>query len=142
MLKSVNVHSLNYNLNKRNVHNLVRSLQQEFNFRIASLLINFINSNEITVLNKKHLEHHYSTDIITFDYSENEQEIDAEIFISMDDASKNSQIHNVSLNEELNRLVIHGILHLIGFNDITQKEKKIMTFEENRLIKRNIFTLL
>jgi rRNA maturation RNase YbeY len=129
-------------VNKASVHKLVKAIKEDLNFKIADLTINFINSDKLKELNRKHLKHNYPTDIITFNYSGSLSNLDGEIFISFEDALINSKKYRVSLNNELIRLIIHGILHLLGYNDKTASEKKIMKSLENQLTYKNIFTLL
>ncbi|MBS4035677.1 MAG: rRNA maturation RNase YbeY [Ignavibacterium sp.] len=129
-------------VNKASVHKLVKAIKEDLNFKIADLTINFINSDKLQELNRKHLKHNYPTDIITFNYSGSLSNLDGEIFISFEDAIINSKKYRVSLNNELIRLIIHGILHLLGYNDKTASEKKIMKSLENQLTYKNIFTLL
>ena len=93
-------------------------------------------------MNAKFLNHYYSTDIITFDYSEDRNGIDAEIFISIDDAESNARKYKVHLKNEITRLIIHGILHLLGYDDQQKKDKIIMKRKENDLLNRNKFILL
>ena len=131
-----------FRVNKIRIHTLVNSLKKELNFSISSLPINFISSSEITIINKKYLNHNYSTDIITFNYSGSKDDLDGEIFISYDDAEKNSRKFKNSLAEEIFRLVIHGVLHLLGYDDMKAKDKKIMKSLENQLLNRNKFLLL
>ena len=83
-----------------------------------------------------------ATDIITFNYSNVLDQIDGEIFISIEDALNNSKKYKVSLSDELVRLVIHGILHLLGYDDLNTSEKKIMKRLENKLLSKNNFGLL
>ena len=101
--------------------------------------INFISSDEITIINQKYLKHNYSTDIITFNYSGNLNNLDGEIFISYEDAESNSTRYKNTLNEEISRLVIHGMLHLIGYDDIKEKDFKKMKKLENQLLNKYKF---
>ncbi len=142
MVKNLKVFSSNkqYNINKIRVHKLVSNLKKELNFRITSLPINIISSIEITIINKKYLKHNYSTDIITFNYSGDNKILDGEIYISYEDAKANSKKFRNSLPEEILRLVIHGILHLLGYDDLREKEYKIMKRLENRLLNKYKFT--
>ena len=131
-----------FKVNKIRILKLVNNLKKELNFSISSLPVNFISSSEITIINKKYLNHNYSTDIITFNYSGSQNNLDGEIFISYDDAKKNSHKFKNSLAEEIFRLVIHGILHLLGYDDIKAKDYKIMKRLENQLLNRYKFLLL
>lgn len=135
MIKNVHIYSISgFKIDKIKIHNLLSFLIKQLNISINSLEINFINSKEIKRLNKKHLSHDHSTDILTFGYSDTKEEIDGEIFISIDDAKENSKTFNVSLQNELFRLVIHGILHLIGYDDIKEADRKEMKYSENLLL--------
>ena len=131
-----------YKINKLQVHKLVNYLRQELNFSISSLPINFISSGEITTINKKYLKHNYSTDIITFNYSGSTKNIDGEIFISFEDAEENSKRYKNALSEEFLRLVIHGTLHLAGYDDMNLRDYKIMKRLENKLLNKYKITLL
>ncbi len=130
-------------VSKSKIHKLVKLLSIELNFKITSLEISFINAEQIHTLNNSYLNHDYSTDIITFDYSNNNiAYLDGEIFISVDDAILSAKKYKVKLNEELGRLVIHGILHLLNFNDQMMSDKIIMKRMENRLLYKYKFVLL
>ena len=74
------------------------------------------------------------TDVITFDLSDNNKNLEAEIYISWDRINDNSKKYNEKLDDEVKRVVIHGCLHLIGFNDSTKEEKKIMRKKELKYI--------
>jgi probable rRNA maturation factor len=118
------------------VHKSVSFLKKQLNFQLKALVINFVSSEEIIKINSDYLKHHYATDIITFDYSETNSDIDGEIYISLEEAHKNSGIYKSSLNEEIIRLVTHGVLHLLGYNDLQQKEKKKMKALEDDLVDK------
>lgn len=141
-MKKLRVYSVTKNLNKIKVHYLVQSLSTELTFSLLNLEINFISEESILDINKRFLKHNYSTDIITFNYSGEAKHIDGEIFISIDDALINSKKYKVSISEELVRLVIHGVLHLLGYDDQTSSDKKIMKRLENKLLSMNNFVLL
>lgn len=142
MIRNLHVSSSNNKIIKNRVHRLVGLLKNELNFSIQSLFINFASGEEIHKINKKYLSHDYSTDIITFNYSGSHLELDGEIYISLDDALNSSQKYKVSLNSELKRLTIHGLLHLSGYNDIEKKDKKRMKTKENNLLNMYKFALL
>jgi probable rRNA maturation factor len=142
LIKNLFVYSENRNLDKKRVHNLINSLKLELQFTIQSLYINFIDSEKIREINKEYLNHNYSTDVISFNYSGSNNELDGEIFISLDDAVGFAEKYKVSLNSELKRLVIHGILHLIGFDDNNKSNRSKMKKMENSLLNKNNFALL
>ena len=141
MVKYLTVYSQNSSINKRAVHSLITSLKEEYQFEITSLSISFIKSSELLKINREYLGHDYETDIITFNYSKKKKIIDGEILISFEEAKQNAKKYNVSFEKELMRLVIHGVLHLLRFDDKNAISKKIMKKEENKLINRFNFTL-
>ena len=82
-------------------------------------------------INNKYLDHDYYTDIITFDNSDRELEIEGDIFISIDRVRENAKSNNIQITDELNRVIIHGLLHLMGYNDKSADEKKVMSEKED-----------
>ena len=82
----------------------------------------FINDGNLLEINSKYLQHDTYTDIITFEYSEGKK-VSADIFISIDRVKENSIKFATTAELELNRVMVHGILHLLGYNDITDAEK-------------------
>lgn len=141
-MKNLRVYSITKNIKKTKIHDLVKSLSFQLDFNMSNLEINFISGEDIRLINKTYLNHHYTTDIITFNYSDVVKQIDGEIFISIEDALTNSKMFKVTLSDELVRLVIHGVLHLLGYNDQTISDKKIMKRLENKLFSKNNFILL
>jgi metalloprotein, YbeY/UPF0054 family len=97
--------------------------------------INFILSSDdyILKINQDFLSHNYFTDIITFNYNEGIS-LSGDIFISIDTVRKNAEIYKVSFENELLRVMIHGILHLIGFDDRSMVDRDVMRNEENRCL--------
>ena len=141
MAKNLQVFSHDSSINKRAVHSLISSLKKEFHLDISSLSISFINSEELRDINKEYLNHDYETDVITFNYSKKLKEIDGEILISFEEAKRNAKNFNATYGKELSRLVIHGMLHLLNFDDKDQKSKKIMKQTENKLTLKYNFAL-
>ena len=142
MVKNLQIFSEESLLKKKAVHSLVSSLKSELKLGISFLSISIITSSELRQLNKKHLKHDYNTDIITFNYSNVKNNIDGEILISFEDAMLNSKKYKVKYEVEILRLIVHGFLHLIGFNDNNKKNKIKMKSMENKLINKYNFTLL
>lgn len=85
-------------------------------------------------INNEYLKHNYFTDVITFDYSE-ANILSGDIFISIDRVKDNSTSYNISFNREFFRIIIHGILHLIGYDDKTEEDKLVMTSKEDESLK-------
>jgi rRNA maturation RNase YbeY len=121
---------------KRTVKNIILALANEFGIKDIFIEVNFVSSDTLLRINKKYLHHNYRTDIITFDYSNERNILDGEILISLEDAWKNSKSYKVSFDNEVMRLVIHGILHLLGFDDITNYKRKKMKALEDKLINK------
>lgn len=94
----------------------------------------FCSDAYLLEINKKYLEHNYFTDIITFDYVEGER-VSGDIFISVDRVHENAELFKTSFSDELNRIIIHGVLHLVGFKDKSAEEKKVMTDMEDFYLK-------
>jgi probable rRNA maturation factor len=127
--------------NKRIIHVIVGYLKNELDFCINEVNINFISSEQIIRINDKYLKHNNSTDIITFNYSGNNHDLEGEIFISVDDCRNNAGIFGVKFKEELIRLIIHGFLHLLGYNDNKKQEKKKMFQLQENLLNNCKFAL-
>ncbi len=119
---------------KKEIHSLVLQLKKKLNFTIEFLQINFVDVETIQSINRKYLNHNNTTDIITFNYSGSTNNFDGEIFISYQNGVENANKFNCSLNSEIARLVIHGILHLLGYDDKEKKDKIIMKKLENDLV--------
>jgi len=126
----------NTGLEKKTLHNLVSFIKKELNFTISSLIINFVSPELITNINKNYLEHNYSTDIITFNYTGNHTILDGELYISVEDAVINAKKYRISTKFEFYRLIIHGILHLLGYDDLKRNDKVIMKKLENKLLRK------
>ncbi|MEA3318246.1 MAG: rRNA maturation RNase YbeY [Bacteroidota bacterium] len=95
----------------------------------------FTSDKYLLEINKEYLSHNYYTDIVTFSYNEKET-ISGDIFISIDTIRKNAEKFKVSEKDEIHRVIIHGILHLIGYNDKTDEEQNEMTKKENYYIDK------
>ncbi|OFX52809.1 MAG: rRNA maturation RNase YbeY [Bacteroidetes bacterium GWB2_41_8] len=90
----------------------------------------FCSDNFLLEVNKQYLNHDYFTDIITFDYVENDV-ISGDIFISCDRVKENAKEFNAEFLNELSRIIIHGVLHLCGYKDKSKKDKFLMTQKED-----------
>ncbi len=137
MIKNLNIFfKQKIELDKKRVHKIISELKKELKFKIDSLEINFLSSDEVLDLNKKYLNHHYNTDIITFNYTGNNENLNGEILISIEDAMNNARKYSIKINEEFLRLIVHGILHLLGYDDIKRSEKIKMKKLEDSLVKK------
>ncbi len=142
MVKGLNVNNESgFQINKRLVHKIVSLLSKQMEFEILFLQINFVSSKYILWLNKNYLNHDFYTDIITFNYSGENYKFDGEIFICIETAKQNAEKYGVTLNEEILRLIIHGLLHLKGYEDKTVNEKRKMRKLENKFLDNTKFLI-
>lgn len=105
------------------------------NYTVGDINIIFCDDNYLLKLNINYLSHKTLTDIITFDYS-NSKIISGDLYISIDRIKFNSKKFNSTFESELNRVIIHGILHLLGFKDKRQNESKLMKSQENKNLNK------
>lgn len=101
--------------------------------RIGNLNYLFCDDREIIRVNREFLRHDYYTDIITFDYS-HKNKVAGDIFISLDTVRSNAEDLKVSYDNELMRVIVHGLLHLCGIDDKGPGEREIMEAAENRAL--------
>ena len=98
--------------------------------KIGDISIVFCSDNYILDVNMKYLQHDYFTDIITFDYCE-KNVLSGDLFISIDSVRENSIFYKTEFSDELNRVIVHGILHLIGYDDHSDSDIITMREKEN-----------
>lgn len=103
---------------------------------IQELNFIFCDDNYLLNINIQYLKHNYLTDIITFDYSENKSTLSGDAYISLDRAKENAILYKQTLPKEVRRLLIHGLLHLIGYSDKNEKAKKLMRELEDRYLEK------
>ena len=103
--------------------------------QIGDIHIALMSDDELLELNKKHLDHNDYTDVITFDYS-TAKEVNCDIAVSTDRVSENAAYEGVSVENELARVLIHGILHCVGYSDKTPNDKQIMREIEDEMLKQ------
>ncbi len=119
---------------KRDTSKWIRRVAAAYNKKTGDVGYLFCNDDKILGINKEYLRHDYFTDVITFDYSEDDT-IAGDIVISVDTVRSNAELFRRPYNEELHRVIIHGILHLCGFNDKAPGERLIMEQAENRALE-------
>jgi rRNA maturation RNase YbeY len=108
----------------------LNSISNDEGKEIESLSFLFVDDEEMLKYNKKYLQHESYTDVITFDSSE-DKKIAGDIIISLERVNDNAKFYQVSYNYELQRVMAHGLLHLLGYNDKNKEEKKIIRKKEN-----------
>jgi len=100
---------------------------------LSSLTYIFCSDDYLLEINQGFLQHDFYTDIITFDYS-TKTEVESEIYISIDRVNENASVLNVSLEQELHRVMVHGVLHLCGLKDKTKAQQAEMRAAEDKQI--------
>ncbi|HCS20757.1 MAG TPA: rRNA maturation RNase YbeY [Bacteroidetes bacterium] len=118
---------------KRFVKTWLKTLVQNNGAKPGDINIILQSDEEILALNQQALQHDYYTDIITFNYNSNKT-ISGDLFISIDRIKENALTFASSTEEELRRVMAHGVLHLLGFNDKTAREQQIMRKKENEAL--------
>ncbi|MBQ5730456.1 MAG: rRNA maturation RNase YbeY [Bacteroidaceae bacterium] len=120
-------------IKRRDVSAWIKKVAAGHGKKVGDIAYIFCNDEKILEVNREYLQHDYYTDIITFDYTE-ENVISGDLFISLDTVLSNSEQLCVQYEQELYRVIIHGILHLCGINDKGEGEREIMEREENEAI--------
>lgn len=111
----------------------VKAVAATYDRRVGEVAYVFCNDEKILEVNRQYLQHDYYTDIITFDYCEGDV-ISGDLFISLDTVRSNAELFHKTYDDELHRVIIHGILHLCGINDKGPGEREIMEAAENRAL--------
>jgi len=100
-------------------------------YNLTSINYIFCSDEHLFKVNKEYLNHDYYTDIITFNNAEDDSQIEGDLFISIDRVTENAKTNGELFEKELNRVMIHGVLHLLGYNDKTKEEQIVMREKEN-----------
>lgn len=122
-------------LDERKVTKWIKAVAADYGFAIGNINYIFCSDERELEVNREFLGHDYYTDIITFDYSTSST-LNGDIFISLDTVRSNAEQLNIPFDQELLRILIHGILHLTGQGDKTPETKAQMTEKENRALAR------
>lgn len=120
-------------LKKRDTNAWIKAVAAQYGRKVGEIGYLFVNDEKILEVNKEYLGHDYYTDIITFDYDEGNV-INGDLVISLDTVRSNALLFGKTYNEELHRVIIHGILHLCGINDKGPGEREIMEAAENKAL--------
>lgn len=113
----------------------ISSITNEEDFEAGDITLIFCNDEELLEINTKYLNHDFYTDIITFDYS-NDRIISGDLFVSIDRVKENAISYQISFLEELHRVVYHGILHLMGYNDKEDQEIVEIRSKEQKYLNK------
>jgi rRNA maturation RNase YbeY len=120
-------------IKRRIINNWVASVAKSYGKKIGTIAYIFCSEEKILEVNKQYLQHNYYTDIITFDYSE-DNIISGDIFVCTETIKSNAEELSAIYSEELHRVLIHGILHLCGIDDKGPNEREIMEINENKAL--------
>ena len=120
-------------LHKRPIKNWLGEVTNRENMKIGEVNIIFVNDEQLLEFNKQYLNHNTLTDIITFDYSE-KKTINGDIFISIERVRENAQKFHCAFEEELRRVMAHGILHLCGYKDKNNADITLMKQKEEEAL--------
>lgn len=116
--------------NTTQISQWLKNTVEKEGFDCGEISIIFTSDDYLLKMNQDHLNHDYFTDIITFDYVDN-QGVSGDLFISIDRVNDNANTLNIPTEEELNRVMVHGVLHLCGYKDNTEEEKSLMRKKED-----------
>ena len=116
------------------VKDWINLIVEKESYVIESLTYQFIDDQEMIKVNRKFLNHDNYTDIITFDYTDNAK-LSADIFISTERITENAEDYDSTYENEMMRVLIHGVLHCLGYTDKTPEEKQIMRNKENKSLE-------
>ena len=105
---------------------------------LGEISVIFCSDEYLLEMNQTHLNHDYYTDIITFDYSI-EDEVSGDLFISIDRVADNAQEFSSAFTDELNRVCVHGLLHLCGYKDKSQEDEALMRSKEDDMLALRVF---
>ena len=101
------------------------------NFNLHYINYVFCSDEHLLTVNKRYLNHNYYTDIITFNNADDDNLIESDLFISLERVADNAKTNGTTMEKELYRVMIHGVLHLLGYNDKTKEEQIEMREKEN-----------
>ncbi|MBO4963518.1 MAG: rRNA maturation RNase YbeY [Prevotella sp.] len=120
-------------IKKRDTTAWIKAVAATYGRKVGEVGYLFVDDEKILEVNREYLGHDYYTDIITFDYDEDDT-INGDLVISLDTVRTNAEQFGKAYDEELHRVIIHGILHLCGINDKGPGEREIMEAAENRAL--------
>ena len=118
---------------KRKISQWLKQVAEREGKKTGHLNFIFVSEEIILDINKKYLNHHFYTDIITFDQSEGDT-VSGEMYISVDTVRTNAETYHVDFRNELLRVMLHGLLHLCGYKDQTASEQREMRAKENQYL--------
>ncbi len=122
-------------IQRKSIRQMLESIAENHGYIIQNICYIFMSDEELLEINQSHLQHYDYTDIITFDLSDTEASIDGEIYISVDRIQENAKKFNCSNEDELIRVISHGVLHLMGYKDKSEIDSQKIRDAENKSIE-------
>ncbi|HEY8400427.1 MAG TPA: rRNA maturation RNase YbeY [Cytophagaceae bacterium] len=123
---------------KRKTSHWIKKVLQEEGFTLGHLNYIFCGDEYLLEINQTYLNHNTYTDIITFNNSEEEEIIEGDIFISIERIRENAEKYSHSFKDELDRVIVHGVLHLCGYKDKTKTEQTLMREKEDYYLAKRV----
>jgi len=117
-------------IKKRETTAWIKQVAQSYGKKVGDIGYMFVDDEKILEVNREYLQHDYYTDIITFDYCEDD-ELNGDLVISLDTVRTNAELFGKTYEEELYRVIIHGVLHLIGINDKGPGQKRVFATQHD-----------
>jgi rRNA maturation RNase YbeY len=134
----IHFHEVNTSASLSHPHKIktwVIDIIRQHGYRLTELNFIFCNDDYLYRINQQYLNHHYYTDVITFDNADRGGTIEGDIFISISQVAENAQQYNTAYLQELHRVMIHGVLHLLGYRDHTEPLQQTMRKKETECLK-------
>jgi len=124
-------HPFEHSINKKSLQNYCKKVlnYNNYNFYLVSLI--FIDKEELREMKKTYFKQDAYTDVIAFNFNNRDEDLEGELYLSIDIIKNNANDYSVTLENEIKRIIAHGLLHLIGYKDDSDREKRKMTKMEN-----------
>ena len=136
MIKLYNLYEKEFEqIDGKLITNWLKSVVKNENKSIGKISMIFVDDNYLLDVNIKYLKHNYFTDIITFNYNQG-LNISGDLYISIDTIKSNAEFYQTNFKNELLRVIVHGVLHLLGYNDCEESEKIVMREREDFYLNR------
>ena len=131
----------NFLYDKEKIEEIILKVFSELTYSNIKLSIIFTKRDFLSKMKETYFNVEQYTDVIAFDFSEDKENFEGEIYISIKDVKENAKLFEQSFDNEFKRVVIHGALHLVGYNDIEDKDKLMMKNMENKYLEEFNFTI-
>ena len=137
-----NDYNSSFSYYQEKIEKLILNIFSEKHFKNIKLSVIFTKKEFLSKMKNKYFNVDQYTDVIAFNINDNKDDIEGEIYISIDDVKENAELFSESFNDEFKRVLIHGVLHLIGYEDSSKEEKIIMTNLEDKYLSEYNFKVI